>query len=102
VTLNEVAVPDPDDDGWVPPSCADRFNAAVRSLFALDIFAIFYISTTHEKKWDKVNRTSTLGFAEPGADTPRRRTNHTHALRLIERADLLLGLTKRHSVLQFP
>jgi hypothetical protein len=49
----------------------------------------------------KQSRTSTLGLSHSGSHFARTNTDHAKALRLIERTDLLLGLTEYHAVLEF-
>lgn len=98
VTVSEVAVPD-----VAAPLWAAFVSAATRSLFALDSFAaIRRPASVHwrsKKPRTRRERTSALCLAHVGAHLSS--ANHTETLRLIERSHFLLGLAKRHAVLQF-
>jgi hypothetical protein len=99
VTVSDVAVPDVDD-----PPCAARVSAAVRNLFAFESFAAeidtFQISKNNGTGGNML--TTTLRLSHTSPDFTRAHTDHSQTLGLIERADLLLSLTKCHSVLQLP
>jgi len=97
VTVSDVAVPDVDD-----PPCAARVSAAVRNLFAFESFAMEGgTSQTSKMKRKEWVLTTTLCLSHTRPNLTRTHANHSQTLRLIERANLLLGLTKCHSVLQF-
>jgi hypothetical protein len=96
VTVREVAVPD-----VVVPPCVARVSAAVRSLFALDNFAIDFTGFNKRIRPRGVLLTPTLGFSESSADLARSYADHAEALCLVKCTNLLLGLPECHAVLEF-
>jgi hypothetical protein len=88
----------------VPEVCAEFAaleSAAVRNRFVFDILATYHCQLVAQTLKKRRSLTSRFCLSQAGTHFACTYTNHTQALRFVERSDFLFCFTKRHPISQF-